>query len=328
MNPLSKTGIHAFRRLGITALALVGILLLAIAFPGCTSSQEAGKNEATGADQSDKVQVIASFYPLYDFAQKIGGERVEVTNLVPAGTEPHDWEPSTTDIRTLENADILVFNGAGMEHWTDDVLSSLTNDRLIAVEASDGVTLRAAGEEEADGEDHGSYDPHVWLAPENAKVEMENIKDALIQADPDGTEYYEANYAKWAQECDDLDEEFSQQLENAPSKDIVVSHEAFGYLCEAYGLNQVPIEGIDAEAEPSAQQLAEITDFVKENGVRVIFSEELVSPKIAQTIADATGATMKELNPLEGLTDEELSAGEDYFSVMRSNLQELKEALS
>lgn len=328
MNSLSKTDIRTFRRLGIAALALVGILLLALAFPGCTSSQEAGKEEAAGTDQPDKVQVIASFYPLYDFAQKIGGERVEVTNLVPAGTEPHDWEPSTTDIRTLENADILVFNGAGMEHWTDDVLSSLTNDHLIAVEASDGVALRAAGESEGGEDEHGSYDPHVWLAPENAKIEMENIKDALVQADPAGKEYYETNYAKWAQECDDLDKEFSEQLEHTSSKDIVVSHEAFGYLCEAYGLNQVPIEGIDADAEPNAQQLAEITDFVKENGVRVIFSEELVSPKIAQTIADATGATMKELNPLEGLTDDQLSAGEDYFSIMRSNLQELKESLS
>lgn len=328
MNPLSTTSMKTFRPIGIAALALAGILLLALAFPGCTSSQKAGTDGAAETDQTDKVQVVASFYPLYDFAQKIGGERVAVTNLVPAGTEPHDWEPSTTDIRTLEAADILVFNGAGMEHWTDDVLDSLTNDHLIAVEASDGVTLRAAGGDEADEGDHGSYDPHVWLDPENAKIEMGNIKDALIQADPAGKDYYEANYEQWAEECDSLDKEFSEQLENTPSKDIVVSHEAFGYLCEAYGLQQVPIEGIDADAEPSAQQLAEITDFVKENGVHVIFSEELVSPKIAQTIADATGAAVKELNPLEGLTDDELSAGEDYFSVMRSNLQELKEALS
>lgn len=267
---------------------------------------------------------MASFYPVYDFAQKIGGDHVEVTCMVPAGTEPHDWEPSTTDITDLESADVFVYSGAGMEHWVDSVLGSLSNQNLISVEASKGITLREGFKDE-DG-DVGT-DPHVWLAPENAKVEMENIKNAFVEADPDNAADYEANYKKWSAECDTLDKEFRTGLENVSSHDIVVSHEAFGYLCDAYGLTQLGIEGIEADSEPDPARMAEIQDFVKANNVKVIFSEELVSPKVAQTIADATGAQMEELNPLEGLTDEEIAAGEDYFSVMRSNLDELKAAL-
>ena len=319
----------------------VGVALtLIVALSGC-SSQSATEQPADESASSEpaKVQVVASFYPMYDFAQKIGGDRVEVTNLVPAGTEPHDWEPSTDDIKTIDSADVLVYNGAGMEHWIDDTLASLDNKDLVSVEASKDVTLRAldeheAAEEEAehadegDEHDHGAYDPHVWLSPENAKSEMAAIRDALVQADPDGADEYNANYEKWAAECDALDSEFRDKLANTSSKNIVVSHEAFGYLCDAYGLNQVPIEGIDADAEPDAKTLASITEFVKENDVKTIFSEELVSPKVAQTIADETGATVEELNPIEGLTDEELAAGQDYFSTMRSNLDELVKALS
>jgi len=127
---------------------------------------------------------------------------------------------------------------------------------------------------------------------------------------------------------DKLDAEFKSGLEGLPHKNIVVSHEAFGYLCDDYGLTQLPIEGIEADAEPDAQQMAKITDFVKQNGVTTIFSEELVSPKVAQSIADATGASVEELNPLEGLSEEELASGDDYFSTMRENLDKLKKALA
>jgi len=157
---------------------------------------------------------------------------------------------------------------------------------------------------------------------------MENIKDALAAADPDGKDAYEANCQKWGAEFDKLDAEFKSGLEGLPHKNIVVSHEAFGYLCDDYGLTQLPIEGIEADAEPDAQQMAKITDFVKQNGVTTIFSEELVSPKVAQSIADATGASVEELNPLEGLSEEELASGDDYFSTMRENLDKLKKALA
>lgn len=308
--------------------------LAAVTMAGCSQSGDSANQQS---DQSnEKLQVVASFYPMYDFAQKIGGDRVEVTNLVPAGTEPHDWEPSTDDMKTISSADVLVANGAGMEHWLDDVTSSADNKDLSVVTASDGINLLEAAEEEEDeaSDEHGnaseghSTDPHVWLAPENAKQEMSNIRDAFVKADPEGADEYNANFDKYAAELDQLDSDYKDQLANTKSKDLVVSHQAFGYLCQAYGLNQVPIEGLEADSEPDAKTMASIIEFVKKNNVKVIFGEELVSQKTAQSIADATGAQCEVLNPIEGLTDEQLSQGEDYFSVMRSNLDELVKALS
>ena len=282
----------------------------------------------------EKLKVMASFYPMYDFAVKIGGDQAEVTDMVPAGTEPHDWEPAATDIKNLEEADLFIYSGAGMEYWVDDVLASLENRKLVSAEASMGLTLRPGhGEEEEhegaaeEGHDHGQYDPHVWLSPVNAKKEMENIKNAFIEADPDNQAYYEANYDTYAAKFDVLDQEYKDTLSALPNKNIVVSHEAFGYLCDAYGLNQMGIEGLSPDSEPDPARMAEIIDFVKENKVKVIFFEELVSPKVAETIASETGASAQMLNPLEGLSDEELENGADYFSVMESNLQQLKAAL-
>lgn len=290
------------------------------ALAGCSNAT--GKGPGTSA-----LSICASFYPMYDFASKIAGDRATVTCLVPAGTEPHDWEPSTTDIRTITTCDMLVYNGAGMEHWVSDVADGLSGEKPVLVCASDGLDLRELPESEAEESDSGT-DPHVWLSPRNAKRELQAIRDALVLLDPNGHETYDANYERWAAEFEKLDAEFVEGLANLSSRNLVMSHEAFGYLCDAYGLTQVAIAGIDAEGEPDAQQMAEIAQFVRENNVTTIFSEELVSPKVAQAIASETGATVEELNPLEGLSDEELAAGEDYLSVMRKNLKAIREALA
>lgn len=308
------------------------------------ASMEAEKADA-GIESKDtdgqKLKVMASFYPMYDFAVKIGGDKAEVTNMVPAGTEPHDWEPATADIKNLEEAAFFVYSGGGMEHWVDDVLASLETKKLVSVEASAGVTLRPGHihdeeehkgaeehtEEEDHGHDHGQFDPHVWLSPVNAKKEMENIKNAYVKADPENKDYYEKNYQTYTAEFDKLDQEYKDTLSALPNKSIVVSHEAFGYLCDAYGLTQMGIEGLSPDSEPEPARMAEIIDFVKANHVKVIFFEELVSPKVAETIAAETGAQTQVLNPLEGLSDEELKNGADYFSVMEDNLKQLKAAL-
>lgn len=312
------------KKLNITMGALAMAALVSF-------SMLSGCAKATG---SGKLKVMASFYPMYDFAVKIGGDKAEVTDMVPAGTEPHDWEPAATDIKNLEQADLFIYSGASMEHWVDSVLASLDNKKLVSVEASKGLKLRAGhgeeGEQSSDGskgKEQEQFDPHVWLSPLNAKKQMENIKDAYIKADPANRDYYEANYKTYAAKFDALDKEYRDTLSALPGKDIVVSHEAFGYLCDAYGLNQMGIEGLTPDSEPDPARMAEIIDFVKANHVKVIFFEELASPKVAQTIAKETGASVQVLNPLEGLSDEEIKNGADYFSVMESNLQQLKAAL-
>ncbi len=309
------------RILRAAAMLLSSTLL----FAGCSpqqSEQELG---------NDKLSVYASFYTMYDFAQKIGGDKAQITVLVPDGTEPHDWEPAAADIAGLQNADLFIYSGAGMEHWAEDILTSINPSALIVVEASKGIALRDGEHEEADEagghDEHGGIDPHVWLDPKNAKKELEAIKNAFMQADPNNATYYEANYEKWAKEFDALDEEFRTALSSLPKKEIIVSHEAYGYLCAAYGLTQIGIEGLTPDSEPDPGRMAEIIEFAREKGVTTIFFEELLSPDVANAIALETGAKTAVLSPIEGLTDEERASGADYISVMRKNLDALEEGL-
>lgn len=305
-----------------TKVILLAAAASALLLSGCGQKEE--------VNDSGKLNVMASFYPMYDFAVKIGGDKVDVKNMVPAGTEPHDWEPATKDITGLEKADVFVYSGAGIEHWVDDVLKSLKNNNLTVTEASSGISLlKGEEQEEEQGEDHehGEFDPHVWLSPVNAKKEMENIKNAFVKADPANEAYYQANYDTYASKFDELDKKYKDTLSPLPNKSVVVAHEAFGYLCNAYGLTQMGIEGLTPDSEPDPARMAEVIDFVKGNKVKTIFFEDLVSPKVAETIAKETGAKTEVLNPLEGLTDEQLKNGDDYFSVMEKNLTVLKEAL-
>ena len=293
-----------------------------------------GTQPADTAAGDGRLRVLTSFYPMYDFACKIGGDCIDVTNMVPSGTEPHDWEPSTNDLKNLEKADVFIYNGADMEPWADDLLVS-RSDTLRVVEASENVELRTtdgehehAHEHEDADHHHGDFDPHVWLDPENAKIEMEAIRDALCAADPENSTVFQSNYEKYAAELDALDAEFREKLAPLPNRTIVVAHEAFGYLCDAYGLTQVGIEGLSPDSEPDPGRMAEVIDFVREHSISTLFFEELVSPKVAEAIASETGAQAKMLSPLEGLSDEQAAAGADYFSVMHDNLAALMEALN
>lgn len=309
----------------LTGILAFTVFIMALALTGCNTEKSAEKTTESSAsstqteETSSKLKVMTSFYPMFDFASKVGGDKVEVTNMTPAGTEPHDWEPSAKDITQLEKADVFIYNGADMEHWTDDVLNTLDSKEITVVEASKGIDLLKEGK---------SYDPHVWLNPLNAKKEMENIKDALVKADEKNKDYYEKNYETYAKKFDTLDSEYSTTLSTVKNKNLIASHEAFGYLCEAYGLKQIGIEGLSPDSEPDAAKMKEIIRFAKKNNVKTIFFEELVSPKVSKTIAKELGAEAKVLDPIEGLSDEQQELGADYFSVMESNLQTLKEALN
>ena len=292
---------------------LLILLAMLLGFTGCGVSKE---------DTDGKLTVYTSFYPMADFVSKVGGDRVKVVNMVPAGTEPHDWEPSAADIMRLEEAKVFVYNGAGLEHWVEDVLSALQNKELMVVEASKGIVLLERKEDDDHGHDHGAVDPHVWLDPRNVKIEAENIRDALIEADAEGAEIYRANFDRFAAELDALDQDFRESLSAVPQKHIVVAHEAFSYLCAAYGLEQIGIEGLSPDSEPSPARMAEIIAFAKEYEIKTNFFEEQVSSKVAQTIADEIGAQTHVLSPFEGMDEG------DYLTVMARNLETLKEVLA
>lgn len=285
-------------------------------------------------DGSKKLMVYTSFYTMYDFAKKIGGDRIAIENLVPSGTEPHDWEPKARDMSRIEKADVFIYNGAGMESWVDKIISTVKNPNLMVVEASKDLRL-IEGHHEGEGKsdkatdhhDESAFDPHVWLNPMLAKKQMEVIKNVFVTADPQNKEYYESNYSDNAKKIDELDKEYREAVAKFSKKEIVVAHEAFSYLCDAYGLTQMAIEGLNADSEPSAARMAEISKFAKDNKVKVIFFEELVSPKVAKVIAKEAGCETDMLNPVEGIQEKDLKAGKEYFSVMRENLNALKKAL-
>lgn len=306
----------------IISLLLVIPMLFTI---GCS------KENKTDENSDGKIKIYTSIYPLYDFAKKVGGDKVEVTNLVPAGTEPHDWEISTSDIVNLEKADMLIYNGAGIENWTDKVIDTLENKDIVYVKTSEGLDIhKAVGKSNSskdDGHSHGNFDPHTWLSIKNAKKEMENIKDALIKHDSENAKYYEDNYEKYAKKFDELDKKYTDTLDPIKNKTIIVAHEAFGYLCSEYDINQEGIEGLTPDSEPDPARMREIIKFAKENNVKTIFFEELVSPKVAQTIAKEINAKTEVLNPLEGLSEKQINNGEDYFSVMEKNLEVLYESM-
>ncbi len=293
----------------------ISIILLSIFFVFSLSSCKNVENVPT----SNKPLVYSSFYAMYDLTQKIGKDNIELYNLVSSGIEPHDFEPTANDIIKLENANVFVYNGANMEHWVDKVLNSLQSEKLITVEASSNVELIS---------DEQQSDPHVWLSPKNAKIEANNIKKALIKADPQHADSYEKNYNDLALELDALDKEYSSTLSTLPKKDIVVAHRAYSYLCKEYGLNQIAINGISPDTEPDPSTMANTIEYCKKHNVNTIFFEEMISPKIAQVIADELGAKVSVLNPLEGLSEDEIAANDDYFSIMKKNLVALEGALS
>lgn len=283
----------------------------------------------------DKINVVASFYPLYDLTKKIGGGHVHVVSATPAGVEPHDWEPKTKDISQILKSDLFVYQGAGLEGWVQELLKSKKADaKVLEVEASSGLELIKAedGDEGHEGgkeedHEHGKFDPHAWLSPRNAKKMAENIKNGLVQVDAAHQADYEANFLALSGQLDDLDQKFKTELGKTAKKDIVVSHKAFAYLCRDYGLNQKAIMGLSPDSEPTAQDMKRINSFIKDNHVKYIFFEELVSDKLAKTLANDLKIETMVLNPLEGLTDEQQKAGDDYFSIMEKNLQNLVKAL-
>lgn len=306
---------------------LIVLLVASVALSGCGNGED--------LVVEGKVNVVTSFYPLYDFAKKIGGEHVEVYLLIPAGVEPHDWTPKAKDMKRIIQADVFIYNGAGFEGWVHNFLDTLDpNDGPMIVEASQGVNLihtehdeHEHHHDEHDDHDHGDIDPHTWLSPLQAQVIAANVKEALKQVDPDHASAFEASFANVQSQLQEIDEQLRDIVANANLRTIFVSHESFGYLARDYGLEQIGVMGLSPDAEPTPQRLKEIRNQAEELGVRYILFEELTTPELANTIAKSLGIGTLILNPIEGLTEKQQQAGEDYFSLMKHNLNTLEQAL-
>ena len=262
----------------------------------------------SNTDSIDKIQVYASIYPIYDFAKKIGGDKIDVYNMTETGAEPHDFEITSKDMANLSKASLFIYNGGGMEYWVDTVKDSIKDIKYI--EASLGIP-------------NDELDPHFWLSPIKAKKEMENIKNAFIEIDSDNADYYNSNYNVYAARLNDLDNTFRNYLSNIKNTNLVVTHPAFGHFCKEYSLNQVAIAR--DEADPKA--MSETITFIKNNNVEAIFYEDFSSSKLVDSIAKETGVKIYTLNPIESLSEEYINSGEDYFSVMEKNFEALTNGL-
>lgn len=315
---------------------LVAASALAVALPlsGCSPGEGGG---------AERIDVLASFYPLEFVAERVGGPAADVRSLTPAGAEPHDLELSPAQVRAAGEADVVVVL-SGFQPAVDEALTARAPEVLVDVadlgaphEDEDGTGEGGTGEEgtgedgtgedgtgeEAHADEHDSEDPHFWLDPTRLAEVADRVAEALSRVRPDEAEGFAARAAELRGELVALDEEIKAGLASCESRLIVTSHEAFGYLADRYDLEQIGISGLDPESEPSPARLREIAATVEDRDVSTIFSETLVSPRVAEVLAADLGVETAVLDPVEGLVDPE----EDYLSVMRANLAALREAL-
>lgn len=302
----------------IVQLLLISVLLTTFTMTSSGCALKERFSRQTAVPDSSLPVVYTSIYPLYDFTKKIGGEKVTVINITPAGAEPHSFEPSPQLLAKLSKASLFLYNGAGMEPYLEKLRATLQESSLLMVEASQDIQVIKDKEE---------IDPHFWLSPSCALTMGQNILQALIHIDPDNQAYYEKNFSTFTEQLTQLGEEYRKTLARCPGKKIIVTHQAFNYLCQEYDLEQIPVMGLHAEAEPTPGKLKELSKLIKKEKIKYLFSEALYSPKTAATIARETGAAVLQLHPLGSLNEKELQEGKDYFQIMRENLQNLQQAL-
>lgn len=282
----------------------------------------------------DKLQVVTTFYPMYDFTKQVAQDNADVSVLVPSGTDTHGFEPSAKDVAQIQEADVFVYNSEEMETWVPSILESIDTTDLIIVNASEGIELLEGSH--SDEEEHGheddhnheghshEVDPHIWLDPVLAQEEVATIKDGLIEADSENEAAYTENAAAFQTELQQLDEEYAAAFENAENHTFVTQHAAFAYLAERYGLHQVAISGLSTDAEPSPSELTEMTNFINAQNVEYIYFGKTTSSAISETLANETDTELAVLDPIEGITEADQEAGIDYLQAMRNNLDALK----
>ncbi len=342
-----------------------------------TSSSTDTNGTSDGTSAGTELKIYASFYPIYDFTKTIVGDTATVENLMPAGSDLHDFEPSAADLVALHQADMLIYQGAGLEPWLDNVKATLEQDgaNVIFVEAAKDLPLLSTETETEDdhtattdehghevtpatddhghevtpatdehghevtsatdehddhdetdehdehaGHDHGGVDPHVWLNPALAVRMMENIKNALSEKNPAEAATYQANYDAAKVSLEALDAEFRTKLSETSRKSFIITHEAFAYLADAYGLTQYGVTGVGVEQDPSPDRMAELVSLAKAEGITTIYYEASGSDKIAQTLASEVGAQVMPLYTIESPGADESG---NYLSLMRKNLENL-----
>ena len=310
-------------------LILVSIIILISISNGYTQQNE---NRDTKHD-TEKIKVVAFFYPFYEIAKEIGGNNTIVTSVIPIGVEPHDWEITPQRISNIMEADVIIYNGIGFDAWLGKK-EQFRNSFLVDI--SKDLQPIKIGEQELENlgqgrqyDDHTSgYDPHVWLDPIFVKNISNTISSALINLDPNNTKAYEQNTKNFIQRLDGLDSLIKTSLNNCELKDFITFHEAFQYFANRYGLNQHAVHGNSPEGEILPQQIIQIISIAKDLGIDTIYSEELRDPRLSQTLAaEIPNGKVLLLSPIEVMNQDEQKKDTGYIDKMKMNLESLKQGL-
>ncbi|MFS0820720.1 metal ABC transporter solute-binding protein, Zn/Mn family [Bacillus sp. 1P02SD] len=330
------------------------MLVLFTLLTGCTTKEQINSSKEytdlnENSEKREKLTIYTTLFPLEDFTRKIGGEFVEVKSIIPLGADAHTYEPTTKQMVDIAESEAFIFNGLGMELYAEKIAEALKIEDTLLVEATQGIEAIAHrhddhehhesgehghNEEHHDdyehGHDdhhHGDYDPHVWLDPYRAIHLAENIKNALIELIPTEKETFETNFNVLKEELEKLDSEFHQLVDSKVNPEILVSHAAYGYWEETYGIHQIAVAGLSPSNEPSQKALKKIIEIAKEKQIQYVIFEQNVTPKIAEIIRKEIKAEPLRLHNLSVLTQEDIENSEDYFSLMRKNIETLEKAL-
>jgi zinc transport system substrate-binding protein len=274
---------------------------------------------------SSRLKVIATFYPLYDFAQNVGGDKVDVSILVPETVDVHDFEPTPSSIAAVASATVLVYNGAGLEPWIQEIITASGNTNLIRIDASQGIQLLPVSPQFQ--RDNETVDPHIWLSPVLAKQQVNNILQGLIQADPSDSQYFTKNAQAYQAKLDDLNTQAINATTNTATHFFVTFHEAFSYFANQYNITQIPIAGPFQE-EPTPSDIQNVINAIHQYHLLYVGYESLENPAISQSISSQTNATLIEMNPIEGLTADQKAAGDNYITLMQQDINNIHLALS
>ena len=298
-------------------LAIISIIISIPLLSFIVLSSDAKQFEQTN---ESKLQVISSFYPLHEFSQNIGKEKIDAILLVPIGVEPHDWEPTIKNVQQIQKSDLIIINGIGFENWIDKL--NEMNYQGVIVDTSNGIIKKNIDEDSSViGEHDRSGDPHIWLNPVFAKIQVKNIANALSDLDPENRNYFQDNAANYINELDLLDSKIRNELSGC-NHDFLAFHDAFSYFADEYDLIQhTVISSYEPHAETKAKTLESVINKAKQLNLKIIFTEETVDPKSSQIIANEIGGKILILSPLEIANDG------TYISKMTENLNYLKEAL-
>ena len=319
-------------------------LLSVVALVAAACSGGDTDTESTSKKEEDALSIYTTVYPLQYFAERIGGDHVDVSSIYPPGANEHTFEPTQKDMMALADADLFFYIGLGLEGFVEKAKTTLANEQVKLVATADDVSEEllhiSTGHVHAEGDGHDhegeesheedeahEHDSHVWLSPIISKDLAAVIKDELLTAMPEHEEVFTENYDALVAELDDLNADFEAMAENASKKTFFVSHAAFGYIAGHYGLHQVPVAGLNSQSEPSQKELMKIVDLAKEEKIKYIFFEQNVSSNLTEVIQKEVGAETMTLHNLSVLTPEDVANGETYFTLMKKNMEALKTAL-